>query len=210
MCLISRCNEGYNQSASWNPSDSSHCNSSRLHPQEAQQNDLERPPSQDLPPPSPPSPLSHPHSLPQLKKHFPILTTSNGRTNLLGLGLGSGTSLGLAPGQGVSGQSLAPGHSLGLGVGDCGPGLGVGQNSLAQELTELEGHIHIIKQQLQSAMRRKRELELYQSANQLANQPPNQTSPNQPTHQSNQAIKFTQCSQSHQQTNKHTNTLPEF
>uniref|UniRef100_A0A3B4ZYH8 Glutamate receptor n=1 Tax=Stegastes partitus TaxID=144197 RepID=A0A3B4ZYH8_9TELE len=92
-----RCNEGNNQSASWNPAESSHCNRRRVLPQEMQ-NDLEPP-------------------------------------------------------------------CRGLGVGDCGPGLGVGRNPLVQELSELEGQILVIKQQLQSAMRRKRELEQYQSEN---------------------------------------------
>ncbi|XP_029921835.1 glutamate receptor ionotropic, NMDA 3A [Myripristis murdjan] len=200
-----RCNEGNNQSAAWNPSESSHCNRRRILPQEVQQNDLERPPSQDLPPPPPPTPLSHPHSLPQLEKRLPLVTTSNGRSDLLGLGLGQG----LAPGQGVSGQSIAPAPCLGLGVGtgDCGPGLGVGvgRNPLVQELSELEGQILVIKQQLQSAMRRKRELEQLQSANQPANQT---MATGQPAaHQSNQ---FAQYNQSHQHTNQHTNTLPEF
>uniref|UniRef100_A0A668SUU8 Glutamate receptor n=1 Tax=Oreochromis aureus TaxID=47969 RepID=A0A668SUU8_OREAU len=98
-----RCNEGNNQSAPWNPAESSHCNRRRILPQEMQ-NDLER--------------------------------------------------------QGGSGQCRA------LGVGDCGPGLGVGRNPLVQELSELESQILVIKQQLQSAMRRKRELEQYQSENQ--------------------------------------------
>uniref|UniRef100_H2M848 Glutamate receptor n=1 Tax=Oryzias latipes TaxID=8090 RepID=H2M848_ORYLA len=85
----------------------------------------------------------------------------------------------------------------GLG-GDSSSGPGVGRNSLVQELSELEGQITAIKQQLQSAMRRKRELEQYQSENQQ----PDQTAPGQlPT----QAF-----SQPHQQTNKHKNTLPDF
>uniref|UniRef100_A0A672YEV9 Glutamate receptor n=1 Tax=Sphaeramia orbicularis TaxID=375764 RepID=A0A672YEV9_9TELE len=151
-----RCNEGNNQSASWNPAESSHCNRRRVLPQEVQ-NDLERPSSQDLPPPPPPSPLPHPHSIPLLEKHLPIVTTSNGR-------------------------------------------LGVGRNPLVQELSELEGQILMIKQQLQSAMRRKRELEQYQSEN--------QTAPSQPTTQ--QSNQFTQYTQSYQQTNQHTNKLPEF
>ncbi|XP_042250181.1 glutamate receptor ionotropic, NMDA 3A [Thunnus thynnus] len=194
-----RCNEGNNQSASWNPAESSHCNRRRVLPQEMQ-NDLERPSSQDLPPPPPPSPLPHLHSLPLLEKHLPIVTNTNGRSDLLGRGLGQG----LGPGQGSSGQSITQGQCRGLGVGDCGPGLGVGRNPLVQELSELEGQILVIKQQLQSAMRRKRELEQYQSENQQANQ----TAPSQSTtHQSNQ---FPQYSQSHQQTNQHTKTLPEF
>uniref|UniRef100_A0A8P4KM00 Glutamate receptor n=1 Tax=Dicentrarchus labrax TaxID=13489 RepID=A0A8P4KM00_DICLA len=193
-----RCNEGNNQSASWNPAESSHCNRRRVLPQEMQ-NDLERPSSQDLPPPPPPSPLP-PHSLPLLEKHLPIVTNSNGRSDLLGRVLGPG----LGPGQGGSGQGITSGQCRGLGAGDCGPGLGVGRNPLVQELSELEGQILVIKQQLQSAMRRKRELEQYQSENQQANQ----TAPCQPTsHQSNQ---FGQYTQSHQQTNQHTNTLPEF
>uniref|UniRef100_A0A3Q3L4L7 Glutamate receptor n=1 Tax=Mastacembelus armatus TaxID=205130 RepID=A0A3Q3L4L7_9TELE len=137
------CNEGNNQSASWNPADSSHCNRRRVLPQEMQ-NDLE---------------------------------------------WGSG--------QGIT-------QCRGLGVADCGPGLGAGRNPLVQELSELESQILVIKQQLQSAMRRKRELEQYQSENQQANQ----TAPSQPTTlQSNQ---FSQYTQSHQQTNQHTNTLPDF
>ncbi|XP_028458016.1 glutamate receptor ionotropic, NMDA 3A [Perca flavescens] len=189
-----RCNEGNNQSACWNPSESSHCNRRRVLPQEMQ-NDLERPSSQDLPSPPPPSPQPHPHSLPLLAKHLPIVTNSNGRSDLLGRGLGQG----LGPGQGGSGQGITR-----LGVGDSGPGLGVGRSPLVQELSELEGQILLIKQQLQSAMRRKQELEQYQSENQQANQ----TTPSQPTtHRSNQLAPY---SQSHQQTNQHTNTLPEF
>ncbi|XP_026153668.1 glutamate receptor ionotropic, NMDA 3A [Mastacembelus armatus] len=192
-----RCNEGNNQSASWNPADSSHCNRRRVLPQEMQ-NDLECPSSQDLPPPPPPSPLPHPHSLPLLEKHRPIVTTSNGRSDLLGRALGQG----LGQGQGGSGQGIT--QCRGLGVADCGPGLGAGRNPLVQELSELESQILVIKQQLQSAMRRKRELEQYQSENQQANQ----TAPSQPTTlQSNQ---FSQYTQSHQQTNQHTNTLPDF
>ncbi|XP_029301386.1 glutamate receptor ionotropic, NMDA 3A [Cottoperca gobio] len=194
-----RCNEGNNQSASWNPAESSHYNRRRVLPQEMQ-NDLERPSSQELPQPSPPSPLPNPHSLPLLEKHLPIVTNTNGRSDLLGRGLGQG----LGPGQGGSAQSLTPGPCRGLGAGDCGPGLGAGRNPLVQELSELEGQILVIKQQLQSAMRRKRELEQYQSENQQANQ----TAPTQlATHQSNQFAHYTQ---SHQQTNPHTNTLPEF
>lgn len=199
ICLVSRCNEGNNQSASWNPAGSSHCNRRRVLPQEMQ-NDLECPSSQDLPPPPPPSPLPHPHSLPLLEKHLPIVTNSNGRSDLLGRGLGPG----LGPGQGGSGQGITSGQCRGLGVGDCGPGLGVGRSPLVQELSELEGQILVIKQQLQTAMRRKRELEQYQSENQQANQ----TAPSQPTTQ--QSNQFAQYTQSHQQTNQHTNTLPEF
>lgn len=160
---------------------------------------MERPSSQDLPPPPPPSPLPHPHSLPLLEKHLPIVTTSNGRSDLLGRGLGQG----LGPGPGGSVQGLT--QCRGLGVGDCGPGLGVGRNPLVQELSELEGQILVIKQQLQSAMRRKRELEQYQKTE---NQQAQKTVPSQPsTLQPNQ---FAQYTQSHQQTNQHTNTLPEF
>nr|XP_020456799.1 glutamate receptor ionotropic, NMDA 3A-like [Monopterus albus] len=192
-----RCNEGNNQSASWNPTESSHCNRRRVLKQEMQ-NDLEHSSSQGLPPPPPPSPLLHHHSLPLLEKHLPIVTTSNGRSDLLGRALGQG----LGPGQAGSVHGIT--QCRGLGVGDCGPGLAAGQNPLAQELSELEGQILVIKQQLQSAMRRKRELEQYQSENQQANQ----TVPSQPTtHQSNQ---FSQYTQSHQQTNQHTNALPEF
>lgn len=194
ICLISRCNEGNNQSACWNPAESSHCNRRRVLPQEMQ-NDLERPSSQDLPSPPPPSPQPHPHSLPLLAKHLPTVTNSNGRSDLLGRGLGQGPG----PGQGGSGQGITR-----LGVGDFGLSLCVGRSPLAQELSELEGQILLIKQQLQSAMRRKRELEQYQSENQQANQ----TAPSQPTtHRSNQLAQY---SQSHQQTNQHTNTLPEF
>ncbi|XP_027134360.1 glutamate receptor ionotropic, NMDA 3A isoform X2 [Larimichthys crocea] len=194
-----RCNEGNNQSATWNPAESSHSNRRRVLPQEMQ-NDLEHPSSQDLPPPPPPSPLPHPHSLPLLEKHLPIVTNSNGRSDLLGRVLGQGLGSGL----GGSRQGMTSGQCRGLGVGDCGPGLGVGRSPLVQELSELEGQILVIKQQLQSAMRRKRELEQYQSENQQANQ----TAPSQPTtRQSNQ---FAQYTQTHQQTNQHTNTLPEF
>uniref|UniRef100_A0A3P8RXR0 Glutamate receptor n=1 Tax=Amphiprion percula TaxID=161767 RepID=A0A3P8RXR0_AMPPE len=97
--------------------------------------------------------------LPTVTKTLPIVTNSNGRSDLLGRGL----SQGLGPGQGGSGQGIM--QCRGLGVGDCGPGLGVGRNPLVQELSELEGQIVVIKQQLQSAMRRKRELEQYQSEN---------------------------------------------
>ncbi|TKS84282.1 Glutamate receptor ionotropic, NMDA 3A [Collichthys lucidus] len=194
-----RCNEGNNQSAAWNPAESSHSNRRRVLPQEMP-NDLEHPSSQDLPPPPPPSPLPHPHSLPLLEKHLPIVTNSNGRSDLLGRVLGQGLGSGL----GGSRQGMTSGQCRGLGVGDCGPGLGVGRSPLVQELSELEGQILVIKQQLQSAMRRKRELEQYQSENQQANQ----TAPSQPTtRQSNQ---FAQYTQTHQQTNQHTNTLPEF
>lgn len=79
------------------------------------------------------------------------MTSSNGRSDLLGRVLGG------------SGQGLAPGQCRALGVGDSGPGLGAGRSPLVQELSELEAQILVIKQQLQSAMRRKRELEQYQS-----------------------------------------------
>ncbi|KAJ0057429.1 hypothetical protein NL108_006109 [Boleophthalmus pectinirostris] len=182
-----RCNEGNNQSACWNATDSSsHCNRRRVLPEV--QNDLERPSSQDLSAPLPPSP--HPHSLPLLEKHLPIVTTSNGRSDLLGR---------LVAGQGGTCPGITPAHCRGM--GECGQGLGgVGRNPLVQELSELESQIHMIKQQLQSAMRRKRELEQYQAEH--------QTPSNQPTvHQANQFASYTQ---SHQQTNQHTNTLPEF
>ncbi|TNN86344.1 Glutamate receptor ionotropic, NMDA 3A [Liparis tanakae] len=177
-----RCNEGNNQSASWNPAESSHCNRRRVLLQEMQ-NDLEHPSSQELPSPPSPSSVPHHHSLPLMGKHPPIVTNSNGRSYLLGRGLGKV----LGPGQGGSGQALTR-----LGAGDCGPGLGVGRKPLVQELSELEGQILVIKKQLQTAMRRKRELEQYQSEKQQANQ----TESSQPT--------------PHQQTNQHTNTLPEI
>lgn len=123
---------------------------------------------------------------------MPIVTTSNGRSDLLGRVLGQG--------QEGSGQTTT--QCCGLGVGDGSLGQ-VGRNPLVQELSELEGQITAIKLQLQSALRRKRELERYQTENQQTNQ----TSPSQPsTHQSNQ---FCQYTQSHQQTNQHTNTLPD-
>ncbi|XP_047229557.1 glutamate receptor ionotropic, NMDA 3A [Girardinichthys multiradiatus] len=187
-----RCNEGNNQSASWNPAESSHCNRRRFLPQDIQ-NDLEQQSSQDLPLPPPPSPLPHPHTLPLLEKHMPIVITSNGRSDLLVRVLGQG--------QEGSGQPTT--QCCSLGVGDCGLGQVV-RNPLLQELSELEGQITEIKQQLQSAMRRKRELERYQSENQQTNQ----TSQSLPsTHQSNQ---FCQYTQSCQQTNQHTNTPPDL
>ncbi|AWP15037.1 putative glutamate receptor ionotropic NMDA 3A [Scophthalmus maximus] len=183
-----RCNEGNNQPR-WNPAESSHCNRRRVLPQEMQ-NDLERPSTQDLAPPPPPSTLPHPHPLPLLEKH--MVATSNGRSDLLGRVLGQG--------QGGSGLP----QCRGLGMVDCGPGLSVGRNPMVQELSELEGQILIIKQQLQSAMRRKRELEQYQSENQQANQTaPSQAAALQPN-------QFAQYTQSHPQTNQHTNTLPEL
>jgi hypothetical protein len=81
-------------------------------------------------------------------------------------------------------------------------------------LAELEGQILVIKQQLQTAMRRKRELEEYQLS--TSNQPTNQTTvantaAKQPaSHPSKQLNQLTQYSQSHQQTIQHTNTLPEL
>uniref|UniRef100_A0A3Q3XL77 Glutamate receptor n=1 Tax=Mola mola TaxID=94237 RepID=A0A3Q3XL77_MOLML len=141
LCLISRCNEGNNQSTPWNPADT--CNRRKVLPKETQ-NDLECLPSQDPPCPSSQSPRTHPHSLPLLEKHL---------------------------------------------------------NPLVQELSELEGQILVIKQQLQSAMRRKRELEQFQSEHQQATQ----TAPSQST-----TYQFIQYTQSHQQTNQHTNVLPEF
>ncbi|KAM8871492.1 glutamate receptor ionotropic, NMDA 3A [Synchiropus picturatus] len=180
-----RCNEGNNQSASWNPSDS-HCNRHRVLPLELQ-NDLEHMGAGDISSLQSPSPLPLSNSLPLLEKHRPIVTTSNGRSEMLGRSLCQ--SLG-GPGQG-----LAPGQCRGLGAGDCGPGLAVGRNPLCQELSELEGQIVKIKQQLQSAMRRKRELEQYQAENQQ----PNQT-----------GAQFPQFALSHSQTSQNTNTLPEF
>ncbi|KAF7662933.1 hypothetical protein LDENG_00222670 [Lucifuga dentata] len=198
-----RGNEGNNQAASWNPSESTHCNRHRVLTRDVQ-NDLEHPSSQDLLSLPPSSTLSHPHSLPLVEKHPPIVTTSNGRSDLLGLGLGQGPG----PGQRVSGQAITPAHCCGLGMSDCGPGLGMSQKPLVQELSELENQIVVIKQQLQSAMRRKRELEKCQSENQPANQTEsNQPSAHQPT---NQGSQFAQYTQSHQQTNQHTNTLPEI
>ncbi|CAL9683643.1 unnamed protein product [Knipowitschia caucasica] len=175
-----RCNEGNNQSACWNATESSHCNRRRVVPE--LQNDLERPPSMDLSA-SPSSP--HPHSIPLLEKHLPIVTTSNGRSELLGR---------LTAGQGGTFPGITPAHCRG--IVECG----VGRNPLVQELSELESQIHLIKQQLQSAMRRKRELEQYQAEQ--------QTPSTQPT--TNQANQFSPYTQSHQQTNQHTNTLPEF
>ncbi|KAJ3605024.1 hypothetical protein NHX12_027075 [Muraenolepis orangiensis] len=186
-----RCNEGNNQSASWVPTDSSHCNRRRVLPQEVQQNDLERLSSQELPPVPHPSPMLNTSSLPGLGKRLSQLTNSNGR---LGLDFGHGSSLGRV--QAVSGQGVAPVQCLGL--GDCGPGLGggPGRKPLVQELAELEGQILVIKQQLQTAMRRKRELEQYQSS--TSNPPTNQTTitttaPKQPaSHPSNQLNQLTQ------------------
>lgn len=151
---------------------------------------MERPPPQDLSSPPPPSTLPHTHSLPLLEKHLPLVTNSNGRSDLLGRVLGQG----LGPGLSGSGQAQTSGSCRGLAAGDCGSGPGAGRNPLVQELSELESQILVIKQQLQSAMRRKRELEQFQSEHQQAKQ----TAACQST-----------C-QSHQQTNQHTNTHPEF
>lgn len=161
---------------SWNPSQ---YNRRRVLTRDVQ-NDREHPPPQDTASLPPPSTLSHPHSLPLMEKPPPVVTTSNGRSDMLGLGLGQGPG----PGQRVSGTGRTP---------------------LVQELSELESHIVLIKQQLQSAMRRKRELEQLQSET----QPANQTASSQPsTLQSNQGSQFAQYT--HQQTNQQTNTLPEL
>ena len=78
----------------------------------------------------------------------------------------------LGPGMGV-GRGLGLGSEIGLGTGsDLGPGLG--RNPLVQELSALETQIHLIKQQLQSAMRRKRELEFHQQTNPSSQQGTNQ------------------------------------
>lgn len=132
-----------------------------------------------------------PHSLPLLEKH--ITTNANGRSDLLGRSLAQV----LGPGHGGPGPGSATTPCRALGAGDCGPGLGAGRNPLVQELSELEGQIAAIKQQLQSAMRRKRELEQFQSEHQQA------ASSQSSTYQY-------QYTQSHQQTNQHTHTLPEF
>lgn len=132
-----------------------------------------------------------PHSLPLLEKH--IATNANGRSDLLGRSLAQA----LGPGHGGPGPGLATTQCRALGAGDCGPGLGAGRSPLVQELSELEGQIAAIKQQLQSAMKRKRELEQFQSEHQQA------ASSQSSTYQY-------QYTQSHQQTNQHTNTLPEF
>uniref|UniRef100_A0A3Q2D2W2 Glutamate receptor n=1 Tax=Cyprinodon variegatus TaxID=28743 RepID=A0A3Q2D2W2_CYPVA len=106
-------------------------------------------------------------------------------------------------GQGQEGSGQATLQCCSLGGIDCGVGQ-VSRSPLLQELSELESQITAIKQQLQSAMRRKRELERYQSENLQTNQ----TSQSQSlTHQSNQ---FSQYTQSHQQTNQNTNKLPDF
>uniref|UniRef100_H3BWG0 Glutamate receptor n=1 Tax=Tetraodon nigroviridis TaxID=99883 RepID=H3BWG0_TETNG len=69
-------------------------------------------------------------------------------------------------GRGASGPALTPGPCRGLGSGDRGPGLD--RVTLVQELSELEGQIQVIKQQLQAALRRKQELERFQSDQQQA------------------------------------------
>lgn len=155
MFLLRR-NQGNNQSASWKPSDSAHSNRRRLLLRQIQK-DLEQPPAQELPC----SPA--PQALPLLEKHW-----SNGRSEL---------------GRGASGPALTLAHCRGLGSGDRGPGLG--RVRLVQELSELEGQIRVIKQQLQAAMRRKQELEQFQSEQQ-------QAKPSGPAQ--------SQLAQSHQQT----------
>lgn len=104
-------------------------------------------------------------------------------------------------GRSVLGRGLTLGHCRGLGAGNCGPG--PGRMMLVQELSDLEGQIQVIKQQLQAAMRRKQELEQFQSEHQQAKP----TAPGLST-----AHRFTQHAQdqAHQQSNKHTNTAPEF
>lgn len=140
LMFVLRCNEGNTQSASWKPPDSAHSNRRRLLLKQIQK-DLERPPAQELPcSPAPQAP-------PLLEKHW-----SNGRSEL---------------GQrSASGPALTLAHCRGLGSGDRGPGLG--RVTLVQELSELEGQIQVIKQQLQEAMRRKQELEQFQSEHQQA------------------------------------------
>lgn len=123
-----------------------------------------------------------------MEKQLPPVTASNGRSDLLGrvLGQGSGPGPGLTP---------------------SGPGPGVGQDPMVQELLELEGQILVIKQQLQTALKRKRELQQHQSENRQANQ----TAANQSTGlQASQFSQFSQFSQCRPQTNQHTNTVPEF
>lgn len=91
------------------------------------------------------------------------------------------------------GRGSALAHCRGLGPGDRGAGLA--RVTLVQELSDLEGQIQVIKQQLQAAMRRKQELEQYQSEHQQA-RPPG------PAH--------SQLAQSHQQSHGLTNAAPEF
>lgn len=186
---VYRCNEGKNQSASWKPADSSHCNRRRVLHKELQ-NDLELPPSQDLP--CTPCPLPLPQSIPLLEKHLAKVIGSNGQSNLSGRGLGQG----LGPRHGGPRQGTTLGQCRGLGARDCGPSLG--RNPLVQELSELEGQIQVIKQQLQSAMRRKRELEQFRSEHQQTKQ----TGPSQSTPTPVYPVPPAD--------NQHTNTLPEF
>lgn len=168
-----RCNEGNHQSASRNPPDSSHSNRRRLLLRQIQK-ELERPPAQELP--CSLTPQTHLQPLPPLEER-----SSNGRSEPVGRGLGSGS---------------------GLTLGQCrGPGPGPVRVTLVQELSELEDQIQVIKQQLQAAMRRKQELEQFQSERQRAKQ----TASSRAT-----AHQFSQFSQSHQHTNQHTNTVPEF
>ncbi|XP_064873192.1 glutamate receptor ionotropic, NMDA 3A [Oncorhynchus nerka] len=120
-----RCIMGNNQQqlqpcVPWN---SSNCNRRKIPPpQESLLNVLESPPC-DFSPPPPPSALPPPSSppSPQVKSLVPRPSTSNGRTDQVGL------------------QART--------------------NPMLQELSELETHITIIKQQLHIAMMKKRELE---------------------------------------------------
>lgn len=90
-------------------------------------------------PPAQELPCSTPQPLPLLEKHW-----SNGR----------------------SGPALTLAHCRGPGPGDRGTGLG--RVTLVQELSELEAQIQVIKEQLQTALRRKQELEHLQSEHQQA------------------------------------------
>nr|XP_029518089.1 glutamate receptor ionotropic, NMDA 3A-like [Oncorhynchus nerka] len=106
------------------PWNSSNCNRRKIPPpQESLLNVLESPPCDFSPPPPPPSALPPPSSppSPQVKSLVPRPSTSNGRTDQVGL------------------QART--------------------NPMLQELSELETHITIIKQQLHIAMMKKRELE---------------------------------------------------
>ncbi|XP_051973264.1 glutamate receptor ionotropic, NMDA 3A [Xyrauchen texanus] len=103
------CNVGNNQQTPWNSLGMSNCNQRKMSNQEGQQNDLECSQCKEL------LPL-------QEKRMLPLQTTSNGRTDLLGLA----------------------------------------QNPIVQELTDLETQIQLIKKQLQLAMKKKKELEQYQ------------------------------------------------
>eukprot|EP00063_Salmo_salar_P027264 XP_014002099.1 PREDICTED: pollen-specific leucine-rich repeat extensin-like protein 1 [Salmo salar] len=119
-----RCIMGNNQQQ-LQPCNSSNCNRKKIPPQESQLNVMESPPCDCSPPP--PSALPPPSSLPpspQVKSLVPRQVTSNGRTDLVQVGLQART------------------------------------NPMLQELSELETHITIIKQQLHIAMTKKRELEL--------------------------------------------------